>query len=87
MVRDKQSIKNYDGIDLIMNLDGHGSPKLKTNIYNGLYTAAAAAKVAGGFKLFFHEDKPSMMTPRQVLGMDPVGNTMIKDPPQYINYQ
>ena len=87
MVRDKKAIKRFDNIDLVMNLDGHGSPQLKTNTYNGLYTAEWSDKVAGGFKLFFREDKPSMMTPRQVLGMDPVGKTRIKTPPKYINYQ
>ncbi|MDX2506168.1 MAG: hypothetical protein QNL62_17050 [Gammaproteobacteria bacterium] len=87
MVRDKKLVKNYDKINLIMNLDGHGSPNLKTNTYNGLYTADVSAKVAGGFKLFFSEDKPSMMTPRQVMGMDPVGKIKINEPPQFINYQ
>jgi hypothetical protein len=43
--------------------------------------------MAGGFKLFFREDKPSLMTPKQVLGMEPVGNTKINVPPQYINFQ
>ncbi len=87
MVGDKKSVKNYDKIDLIMNLDGHGSPQLKTDTYNGLYVADVAAKIAGGFKLFFHEDKPSMMSPKQVLGMEPVGNTKINEPPKFINYQ
>ena len=87
MVGDKKSIKNYDKINLIMNLDGHGSPNLKTNTYNGLYTADVSAKVAGGFKLFFREDKPSMMTPGQVMGMEPVGNIKINKAPKYINYQ
>ncbi len=87
MVKDKKSVKNYDKINLIMNLDGHGSPELKTDIYNGLYTADISAKVAGGFKLFFREDKPSMMTPKQVMGIDPVGNIKINEPPKYINYQ
>jgi len=87
MVGNKKSINNYDKIDLIMNLDGHGSPNLKTNTYNGLYTADVSAKVAGGFKLFFREDKPSMMTPAQVMGMDPVGKIKINEAPKYINYQ
>jgi hypothetical protein len=85
MVTDKQSVKNYDKIDLIMNLDGHGSPQLKVDIYNSLYSADISAKIAGGFKLFFREDKPSMMTPKQVLGMEPVENAQIKKAPKYIN--
>ena len=70
-----------------MNLDGHGSPKLKVDIYNGLYTAGVSAKIAGGFKLFFREDKPVMMPPKQVMGMEPVGDTRIKEPPKHINCQ
>ena len=70
-----------------MNLDGHGSPNLKINTYNGLYTADVSNKVAGGFKLFFSEDKPSMMTPREVMGMDKVGKIKINKAPKFINYQ
>jgi len=87
MVGDKKSIKRYDQINLIMNLDGHGSPNLKINTYNGLYTTDASNKVAGGFKLFFNEDKPSMMTPGQVMGMDKVGKIKINKAPKFINYQ
>ncbi len=88
MVQNKKSIKHYEKIKLIMNLDGHGSPKLKVSIYNNLYTESASAKVAGGFKLFFQEDKPSLMTPKQVLGMESVkGGVKIKEAPKYINYQ
>jgi hypothetical protein len=87
MIKDPETVTSYDQIDLIMNLDGHGSPALKVKIYNGLYTEVAAAKASGGFKLFFQEDKPSLMTPRQVLGMDPVGKASIKQAPKYINYQ
>jgi hypothetical protein len=87
MVGEKEKIKKYDKIDLVTNLDGHGSPKLKVDIYNELYTGELASKSAGGFKLFFREDKPSMMTPKQVLGMDPVGKTKITRSPKYVNYQ
>ncbi len=87
MVHDKKSIKHYNNIDLVMNLDGHGSPKLKVSIYNNLYTADVSAKVAGGFKLFFNEDKPVLMTPKQVLGMESVDGVRIKEAPRYINYQ
>ena len=87
MVQGKDVIKNYDNIRLIMNLDGHGSPSLKINIYNGLYKESATAKASGGFKLFFNEDKPIMMTPKQVLGIESVDGAKIKTPPKYINYQ
>ena len=87
MLKDKEKLKKYEMIDLVLNLDGHGSPRLKVAIYNQLYTKAISSKMAGGFKLFFKEDKPSLMTPKQVLGMEPVGSTKINVPPQYINFQ
>jgi len=87
MVTDKKMVKNYANIDLIMNLDGHGSPRLKVDIYNSLYSNVAAAKVAGGFKLFFGEDKPKLMTPKQVLGLESVNGVRVKHMPKFINYQ
>ena len=87
MVTGKDAVKPYDKINLIMNLDGHGSPALKITTYNGLYTATVASKIPGGFKLFFKEDKPSMMTPPQVLGLESVDNEKIVEAPRYVNYQ
>ncbi len=86
MVENKQVVKDVEGINLIMNLDGHGSPQLKVNTYNGLYTSTAAKRVSGGFKLFFKEDHP-MMTPRQVLGLESVSGVRMREMPRYINYQ
>ncbi len=87
MVTNKQDLKTFDNIDLIFNLDGHGSPRLKTNIYNAIYTKRVAHEVAGGFKLFFDEDKPRLMTPKEVLGLKPVSGGQIKEMPKFINYQ
>lgn len=87
MLQNKANLKKVDHVNLVFNLDGHGSPTLKVDIYNQLYTGEIPSKMAGGFKLFFREDKPTMMTPKQVLGLDPVGKTKIMEPPQYINYQ
>lgn len=86
MVTNKAAVRDVDGINLIMNLDGHGPPHLKIDIYNGLYTGVAAQRVSGGFKLFFKEDHP-LMTVRQVLGLDPVNGVKIKEMPRFINYQ
>ena len=87
MVTDKDKIKLNDKIDLIMNLDGHGSPALKIKVYNDLYTARVASEIPGGFKLFFGEDKPAMMTPSQALGLEPVDGKKLAEKPTYINYQ
>jgi hypothetical protein len=86
MVTDKKSIRYTDHIHIVMHLDGHGSAALKINTYNGLYTEARAAKVVGGFKLFYKQDK-SMMTPKQVLGLEPVGKNKVREMPLVITYQ
>lgn len=86
MLMSKTSIRKYDNIKLIMNLDGHGSPRLKINIYNGMYSEGYKKRVAGGFKLFFKEDHP-MMTPKQVMGLQSAQKARVKYPPKFINYQ
>ena len=60
---------------------------LNSGIYNSLYTKIGASKIAAGFKIFFKVDKPKIMTPKQILGIDPVSNNRIKEAPKYINYQ
>ena len=87
MVRKKYLLKNYDGVDLTVNLDGHGSPSLKIHIYNSLYTDSLAAKATSGFKLFFREDKPYVMHPAQALGLKTAQGKRLKSKPYYINYQ
>ena len=42
---------------------------------------------AGGFKLFFNEDKLSLMTPKQVLGLESVDGAKINKAPKFINYE
>jgi len=86
MVTQKKAIRYTDRVHLVMHLDGHGSPALKIKTYNGLYTDARASKVVGGFKVFYKQDKP-MMTPRQVLGLEPVGNHRVREMPRVITYQ
>jgi len=87
MVSNKKDLKTFDNIDLIFNLDGHGSPRLKVDIYNAIYTHRIAHEVAGGFKLFFAEDKPRLMTPKEVLGLEAMNGVKMKEMPKFINYQ
>lgn len=86
MVTNKKSIKYTDRVHLAMHLDGHGSPALKIKTYNGLYTDTRAGLVAGGFKVFYKQDKPRM-TPKQVLGLEKVSNRKVRDMPKIITYQ
>ena len=86
MVKDKGTVKYTDRVHLVMHLDGHGSPALKIKTYNGLYTDTRASKIVGGFKVFYKQDQPRM-TPRQVLGLEPVSNKKVRDMPKVITYQ
>jgi len=86
MVTNKKAIKYTDRVHLAMHLDGHGSPALKIKTYNGLYTDARAGLIAGGFKVFYKQDKPRM-TPKQVLGLEKVSNKRVRDMPKIITYQ
>ena len=87
MLTNKKDIKTYDNISLVFNLDGFGPAGLKVSIYNSIYTKRISNKVASGFKLFFKQDKPRLMTPKQVLGLESVSGVRIKETPKYINYQ
>jgi len=87
MLTNKKDIKTYDNINLVFNLDGFGSAGLKVSIYNSIYTKRISNKVASGFKLFFNQDKPYLMTPKQVLGLKSVNGERIRETPKYINYQ
>jgi hypothetical protein len=87
MLTNKKDIKTYNNIKLVFNLDGFGSAGLKVSIYNSIYTKSISNKVASGFKLFFNQDKPYLMTPKQVLGLESVNGERIKETPKYINYQ
>ena len=86
MVTNKKAIKYTDRVHLAMHLDGHGSPALKIKTYNGLYTDARAGLVAGGFKVFYKQDKPRM-NPRQVLGLEKASGKLVRDMPKIITYQ
>mgnify|MGYP006897562633 CR=1 FL=1 len=44
-------------------------------------------KVSFNKVLFFDEDKPRLMTPKEVLGLKPVSGVQIKEMPKFINYQ
>ena len=86
MVTQKKAIRYTDRVHLVIHLDGHGSPSLKIKTYNGLYSEARASQVVGGFKVFYKQDRP-MMTPREVLGLEPVGKKRVRDMPRVITYQ
>lgn len=86
MLRKKELVKNYDNIELIYNIDGHGGGGIKVQIYNNLYSQNESDIADSGFKIFYKNDKKPLMTPRQILGLESVGSRNIKRQPYYINY-
>lgn len=86
MLRKKAEVKNYDNINLIYNIDGHGDPAVKIKIYNNLYTEDDIQFAKSGFKIFNKNDK-YIMTPKQILGLEPTRGRQIWSKPYYINYQ
>lgn len=86
MVRKKEDIKNYDNIDLIFNIDGHGNTGTKIKIYNSLYNESNSKIANSGFKVFYEGDIAPLATPKQIMGLENSGTRKVKRLPTYINY-
>ncbi len=86
MLRNKENVKKYDSINLTYNIDGHGRGPTKIKIYNSLYNQEANKIAQGGFKIFYKNDIKPLMTPKQILGQEPVKGALIWAKPNYINY-
>lgn len=87
MLRKKEDVKNFDNIQLIYNVDGHGKGGIKVKIYNGLYSEDEAKVAISGFKIFYKTDKKPLMNPKQILGIETTGSRKVQLQPYYINYQ
>jgi hypothetical protein len=87
MLRKREVIKNYENVDLVFNIDGHGRAGTKVKIYNALYSPDNAKIARSGFKIFYKADIGPLATPRQIMGLDNVGSRRIQIPPIYINFQ
>jgi hypothetical protein len=76
MLTNYQQIKLDQRVQVVMNMDGFGPPKIKENAYR-LCVAMEPVQFTG-FKLFYKKDRP-MMPPEQVMALMPK--------PVYIQYQ
>ncbi|MDY0394812.1 hypothetical protein ACFSMW_06495 [Virgibacillus halophilus] len=76
IVRNKEAIHPTEHVEVPLNYDGFGDAAIKMSAYGKLVRQQPIQY--GGFKLFTKNDKP-MMTPKQVLQLDPA--------PVIINYQ
>jgi len=76
MVTNYRQIKLDQRVQVVMNMDGFGPPRIKEDAYSS-FIAREPVQFTG-FKLFFKKDRPMMM-PEQVLALSPK--------PVYIQYQ
>ena len=66
MIANRDLLDPPPEIDLVVHMDGHGPPQNKIGVYDRL----ASRDFFNGFKLFYQRDFP-LMTPEQVLALDP----------------
>jgi hypothetical protein len=76
MIEQKERILNYPLVDLVWDADGFGSASPKIGDY--IQYSGETGFEYGGFKIFYRYDA-SVMTPEQVLALDP--------PPILVIYQ
>jgi hypothetical protein len=80
MVRDAPRIRRDPRVQVVINMDGWGSPPQKRAAYRDI--VAPEADQFTGFKLFFRNDLRDgsvLLTPAEILELDP--------PPLYVQYQ
>ena len=73
MIKDKSHVVARPGVAIVFNVDGFGTPELKTAIYHRLARQGERRERRtrfSGLKLFFEEDT-TLMKPRAVLGLRP----------------
>jgi hypothetical protein len=68
MIRGEKRILRREGLDIVLNVDGFGSPEAKRGTYERL--RPTNKDLSPGFKLFYEEDS-DLMSPRQVLRLRP----------------
>jgi hypothetical protein len=74
MVTNAWEITRDPNVQIVVTMDGFGPPGLKLAQYRS-YVRDQGVQFAG-IKLFYHHDVP-LLTPKQVLGLDPVPDLVI----------
>jgi hypothetical protein len=76
MIRDDEQVKPVEGVQLVIDMDGFGTPSLKMDSYK-IFITDKEPEYAG-IKVFYDQDTP-VMTAEEVLNLGP--------PPDYVMYQ
>ncbi len=74
MLPDKDSIWSTDALDVVLDVDGFGSPELKRNTYRAVLRQRPLEFT--GFKLFYVQDT-GLLQPAQVLALSPSPSVVI----------
>jgi len=74
MIEDKDQLAPMNGVDLVIDMDGWGSPQLKEDTYTFVITQEPIEY--NGIKLFYQLDDP-LMTAEEVLAFDPSPDLII----------
>lgn len=81
MITEKELIQPVDGVDLVLNMDGWGTPQMKRDTYNVVITQHPIQY--NGVKVFYRQDLvlegSTLMSAADVMSLDPV--------PDLVNYQ
>jgi len=68
MIENRRRLKAYPGVELVLNVDGVGGPKLKIEKYNAFIERRDRAR--NGFKVFYEEDT-DRLSPAEVMRLRP----------------
>jgi hypothetical protein len=74
MIRNKQQLRHYPGVALVLNVDGFGDQPNKISKYHSFTRPRTGFRT--GFKLFYKEDT-NLMQPRDVLRLRPRPDLLI----------
>jgi hypothetical protein len=74
MITNKDSVAPYPGVQLVIDMDGHGPPAMKLDTYGVMNTQQPIE--FNGIKLFYKFDQP-ILSPEEVLSLDPVPDLII----------
>ncbi len=78
VLREQQGLQPHYGVTMVKSVDGIGSREAKTSTWQRLVHGMPPV-LHPGFKLFYDEDAKPLMTPAEVLALDPQ--------PEYVLYE
>ncbi len=74
MIRGRSQLEDRENLAMVLNVDGFGGRGIKTAKYRE-FTKDRRFRI--GFKLFYREDAPELMTPKQVMALQPRPDVVI----------